>query len=182
MKKPVVFGFILFALYFVYACRIGDKVQSQLAETAEADLVASFNKKMQGLKAKLVGKRSIAIESLIEEAVSSRTEDYLLMVLTLYDCSSCVKKGDALLENYYETPVTPLTVVSGVLIENRLIKEVNDYIHDSGSTIVGELGYFPTPFLINYNVKGGIRDVYFIPKIEEEEKLEAFESNLKRLK
>ena len=73
-------------------------------------------------------------------------------------------------------------MVSGVLIENRLVKEGTDYIHDSGSTIVRELGYFPTPFLINYNVKGGIRDIYFIPKIEEEEKFEAFESNLKPLK
>lgn len=97
------FGFVLFALYFVCACRIGDKDQSQLAETAEADLVASFNKKMHGLKTKLVGKRSIAIESLIEEAVSNRTEDYLLMVLTLYDCSSCVKKGP-----FWKTTTKPL--------------------------------------------------------------------------
>ena len=158
---------------------MADKVQS---ETAEADLVATFNKKMDGLKRKLIGKRSIAIESLIEDALSKRTEDYLLMVLTVYDCSSCVKKGHALLENYYETLVTPLTVVSGVLIENRLVKEVAYYIHDSKSSIVGELGYFPTPFLINYSMENGIRDIYFIPKIEEEDKLEAFEANLRNLK
>lgn len=158
------------------------KVEPEPAETAEADLVASFNKKMDRLRTKLVGKRSIAIESLIEDAVSNRTEDYLLMVLTLYDCSSCVKKGHALLKNYYKTPITPLTVVSGVLIENRLIKEATDYIHDSKSSIVGELGYFPTPFLINYSVENGIRDIYFIPKIKEEEKFETFEANLRNLK
>jgi hypothetical protein len=149
-------------------------------EEYDAAITAAFQEKSNQVQKKLLGKKSKSIEALLPDSLLVLKENQLIMVLSLYDCSSCVTKGVSFLDKYDDhSQFISHRILSGILFKERLFSEVRDnYIHDEGASIMKELGYFPTPALIDYNVKAGIQDIYMIPVFQDSLGLAQFETSL----
>jgi hypothetical protein len=170
---------ILAITIFCFNCEKTKAIREISNEEYEASIIDSFHKKSNDLIRKLDNRNSVSIYNLLTDSLISQNDNHLIMVFSLYDCGSCVTKGLAVLDKFKESKFGTHSILSGVLFEERVFNDVKgNYVHDKNTSIIKELGYFPTPALIHYNVIDGIKNLYLIPTFEDSVEQNDFETSL----
>jgi hypothetical protein len=149
-SKDFKFSLLVLFLAGAIGCQKTEESNDLNYVSYDKTIITAFQYKSSQIQKKLLGKRSKSIEMLISDSILVENKDQLIMVMSLYDCSTCIITGVSFLHKH-ETKFRPNSnkILSGILFEERLFSEVRDnYIQDEEAWIMKELGYFPTPALI----------------------------------
>lgn len=171
MKKCLLF----FSILLISGCSHSEQ-SNQVPEVDEILLRTKqqFFKEADFNKKKLTHTKSVFLAEKLNNGTNPEAGDGLILFTRITDCSSCIKKGLDFFNNPDFNKINKVVLINGD--PNLTVNPISfsNKLYDMNDSVQSIFGYFHTPVVIDYNIKSGIRDMYFIPTFDDEDGLEEF--------
>ena len=172
IKPKVLTLGVLVVAFLTFACTSENKKNE--VQTNDHD---PFFEKVVKINKVLNHKKVDFIDSVLNSRQNSART--MLLVSTLNDCNSCVDKGFKSLLQFAGMPGRPLTMhvklkpdIKELIIDSKVFEwaEISGLLAEFENLVTR----YPTPMLISYDKKEGIKEVYCIPTFTDENKRNSF--------
>jgi hypothetical protein len=124
-----------------------DAAHANLEAIAKADKNAASIAREQKLLKKLAGKELHTLNTVIPDLDNDQTN--MVMVISNFDCVSCVNAGYDILQQIKEANGVIKTYATGITKEVAIPKDYKETVYeDENNNLHAELNYAPTPVIL----------------------------------